>query len=230
MTYGIAATISCLLLPLFGWFGMMLTKRTIYRPISSEEGAQRDEQAERDKVKQIRVDGVTRIGKIYLGIVIAMFAIAALSEPAQKVQAALWPTATPTLTLTPTPTATRPPTNTPTPSRTPSPTLVGDLGSSPGNFLTSIAGGGTPFQTSTPFLPSGGGSSSVTIIRTVIVPQTQIVQVPVTVIVPQTVIVVVTATNTPLPSPTPESPTQTVTATATLTPSPTSTPTETPIP
>lgn len=232
MTYGIASIVSCILLPFFYLVGMSLLKRTIYRPIASDEGIQRDEQAERDKVKAIREQGVKKVFMIYAAVVLMLFGIAFLAEPVKKVHAALWPTATPTLTNTPIPTATRTPSNTPTASRTPTSTQPGDGAA---NFLTTVADvntTGTPPATRTAFLPSGGssGGNTVTIIQTRIVVQvqTQIVTVPQIHYVPITVIV--TATNTPLPSPTPESPTETATYTVTPSATQTTTPTETPTP
>lgn len=241
MTYPIALLISCVLFPIFGWVGMSFTKRTIYRPITSDEGVARDEQAERDKVKAIREQGVRKTFISYAVIVAALFLIAALTEPYKKVYAALNP---PTATNTPTATSTRPPTFTPTPtSATTTPTGEGGA-----NFLTSIADAGTytPFPTRTPFLPpSGGGSGggTITIIQTRIVPVVTVVQVtkivphyiPVTVVNTVQVPVTVVVTATPLPPLPPASPTPTFTAsptfTATLeTPSPTPTFTETPNP
>ncbi len=230
-TPGIAALISCILLPIFGWVGMSLTKRTIYRPIESTEGAQRDEQGERDKVKLIREKGVKRLGTIYGVIVLVLFTVAWLAEPAQKVKAALWPTATPTLTVTPSPTVTRTPSNTPTPSKTPTGTQAGGSAS---NFLTTIAGvnstpgHGTP--TAVSYIPSGGNSSgggNTTTIVTRVVIQTKIVPVYQTLIYYVPVTVIVTQTFTPLPALVTDTPTQTASPTATVTPTQTETPTPT---
>ncbi len=234
ITPGIAALVSCLLLPAFYFVGMAMIKRTIYRPISSEEGVQRDEQGERDKVKAIREQSVKRIFYAYGIVVASLFVIAWLAEPAQKVKAALWPTATPTQTLTPSPTVTRTPSRTPTPSKTPTSTQAGG---SAANFLTTIASSngtpGTPGHGSpTPiqYVPSGGnpGGGNTTTIVTRVVIQTRVV----TQIAYQTLIyyvpytVVVTVTNTPPTPPTTDTPTQTATATETSTP--TATLTETP--
>lgn len=233
MTYGIATLISCILFPIFGWFGTWLAKRTIYRPITSEEGAARNEQEERDRVKTIREKSVRKTFLYYGVIVLVLFAMAGLAEPARKVKAALFPTATPTITLTFTSTVTRTPSNTPKASRTPTP---GGVQSD--NFLTALAGTpitGTP-RTPTPFLPSGSTSNSSPqrIVQTVIVVRTQIVYIPVTQInyYPVTVLVPVTVTNTPQPTVITDTPSPTLTFTQTLSPTPTFTPTitETPTP
>lgn len=245
MTYQIATIISCVLFPIFAWLGTWLAKRTIYRPIASEEGASRNEQEERDKVKGIREKSVRKTFTIYGAIVLVVFGMAALAEPVQKVHAALFPTATPTVT------STRTPTRTPTPSRTPSITTTSTARQTNdgSNFLTTLAGTpitGTP-RTPTPFLPSGsgGGNSPAAtriVIQTVIVVRTQIVIKQVTQInyYPVTVYVVVTATNTPTPQPTlivdtasptiTQSPTLSPTPTVTYTPTATPTFTETPTP
>lgn len=218
MTYGIASLISCLLLPLFGWAGMAFTKRTIYRPIAPEEGLQRDEQGERDKVKAIREKSVKRTFSIY-GLVVSLFVMAALAEPAQKVKAALWPTATPTLTVTPSPTITRTPSLTPLASRTPT---VAVTGASPSPTITLIPSGSVP----------GGNSVSVIVTRVVVQVQTRIVPVYMTVINYVPITVVVTVTETPPPTATVDLFSHTPTASPTLTPTITPTPTftETPTP
>lgn len=218
MTYQIATILSCLMFPLFGWLAMAAAKRTIYRPVTSAEGQQRDEEAEREKVKDIREKSVRKIFGIYAVIAGALFVIAFIRVPAQKVSAALWPSATPTVTNTSTPT------NTPTATRTLLPSKTATAGDVH-NFLTTIAGTPGPLPDKTPtkaassVIPSGGGST-ITIVQTrvVIQVQTRVVYqyVPVTVIV--------TATNTPLPSFTP------ATSTETFTPTPTGTATETPSP
>ena len=238
MTYQLATILSCVLLPLFGWVGTWLAKRTIYRPITSEEGVQRDEKQERDKVKGIREKSVRSMFTVYGAIVVILFLAAALAQPMQKVRAALWPTITPTLTMTASPTSTRTPSRTPAPSRTPTLTVTGDAG----NFLTTISNVGTVTRTPPASLP-GGSSSQVYITRvpvTVVVVRTQIVYVTQINYVPLTVpvTVVVTATNTPLPStesatpsPTviyPETETGTPSPTFTFTPTPTFTGTPTP--
>ena len=232
MTYTIASALSCVLFFLFGWLGMVLAKRTVYSPIKTEDGVQRDEQAERDRVRALREQSVRRMFVVYGVIVVALFLWAALTEPVQKVYAALYPTATPTLTNTVTPTVTRTPSRTPTPSQIPTITGTG----SAGNFLTSLASTPTPRGSATPFLPGGNGSivtrivpQTVVVIQTRVIYATQINYVPIT--------VVVTATHTPVQSPTYTlTPTQTQTATETPTPTvtmtytPTPTFTETPTP
>jgi len=224
MTLQIATIISCALFPVAYWLGMGFVKRTIYRPISSEEGQTRSESEERDKVKQIREQGLKRVFTVYGVVVLIFFTWAAIEVPVKKVRAALWPTNTPTATMTRPPTLTR----TPTRTRTPTATVTG-TGGAP-NFLTALAGTGTSTPRPT-FLPSGGGSGSsapviqtrvVYVAQTVIVMATRIVYV--TQFVPVTV--VVTVTNTPLLSATPTfTPTLTLTSTETVTASPTETPT-----
>lgn len=242
ITPGIAALISCILLPFFGWVGMSFTKRTVYSSIASEDGAPRDEQGERDRVKQNREHGVKRVFSMYVVIVALLFALAWLAEPVRKVKAALFATATPTVTITPSPTVTRTPSNTPTPSRTP--TLTAQGGSA-ANFLTTIAGGsaGTSAPGQGNLTPSGslpvGGNTNTIVTRVVV--QTKIVNVNVyqTLIYYVPITVVVTATFTPLPPLASDTPTQTFTPTATAssstatlteTPTPTPTHTETPTP
>lgn len=247
MTYQIATLLSCGLFMIFGWFAYAMARRTVYRAIPMEEGVQRDEQTERDKVKKIREDGVRRTFTVYGVIVVVLFLMAALAEPAQKVRAALWPTATPTASNTATPSPTKTPTRTPTITVTPS--ITGTANAN--NFLTSLAGAGTltpgtprPGYTQ-PSQPGGGvviQTRIVSIPQTVVVVRTVIVTVVVIQGVPVTVVVTVTPTS-PLPntatvSPTPSSThTETVTASPTLTtptashtPTATGTPTETPTP
>jgi hypothetical protein len=219
MTYQIATIISCVLFPIVGWLALSLAKRTIYRPITSDEGQVRDEQAARDEVRASREKGVRKIFTYYAVFVSILFLLAALSGPAKKVQAALWPTATPTVTNTRTPTITPTRTNTPRASNTPK----------ENNFLTTISGTGTITGTVLPstLVPSGGGGS-VVIVQTRIVVQTRIA--PVTQIVYYPVTVIVTITNTPLPSSETATITPTYTATQTATPTITFTPTETETP
>lgn len=234
MTYQIATLISCLLFPLFGFIGYRLAGRTVYRAIPMDDNAQRNEQDERDKVKKIREDGVRRTFTVYAVIVVLLFSLAFLAEPARKVRAALWPTATPTASNTATPSPTKTPTRTPTITVTPSITSTANAN----NFLTSLAGAGTltpgtPRPGNTP-QPGGGGGGVVIQTRIVSIPQTVVVvrTVIVTVVViqgvPVTVVVTVTETSvhTPTVTATP-SPTFTHTETATQTPIPSITPTVT---
>lgn len=225
-TPGIAALISCAILPIFYLVGMSLIKRTVYTAIASDDGMQRDEQAERDRVKAQKETSVKRVAYIYLGIVVTLFISAYLVEPVGKVRAALWPTATPTVTITPSPTITRTPSSTPTPSGTPA--------DGASNFLTTIAGNvsgtpGTPMRTPT-LPPSGGGGGVVVVTRIVIQTRivTSIAYQTVVYIVPMTVIV--TPTFTPLPTATTGMPSETLPPSATNTPTPTPTWTFTPTP
>lgn len=237
MTFQIATLISCALFPFFGWFAFWLAKRTLYRNEDGTESVvQRDEQAERDKVRKTKEANVRRIFTIYGTIVVVMFLLAAVAEPAKKVRAALWPTATPTASNTATPSPTKTPTRTPTITVTPS--ITGTANAN--NFLTSLAGAsGTPRPGTTQSGPGGiviqtrivGVPQTVVVVRTVIVVVTVIQGVPMTVIVTVTETPVHTPTVTATPSPT-FTPTETFTQTPTAshTPTATGTVTETPTP
>lgn len=231
MTVQIATLISCALFFAFGWFGLWLAKRTIYYAASPEDGAKQDEQAKREKVKQIRESNLKRVFMVYGVIVLVLYGLALVAEPAKKVQAALWPTPTPTYTVTPSLTPTRTPSRTPAASRTPTAIKTGTSGA--GNFLTTIAhtpGAATATQ--------GSGMIVVTKVVsfpvTVIVKQTQMVVVTVVNYVVQTmpVTVVVTATHTTVDTPqataTVVTATPSLTYTVTASPTPTATWTHTP--
>ena len=227
MTFQLATIISCLLFPLVAWAGLWTAKRTIYYAASTDDGAKPDEQTKRDRVKKLREKNLKNLFVLYGGIAAFLFTAALVAEPAKKVQAALWPTQTPTYTVTPSLTATRTPSRTPQASRTPTVSRTGTSGA--GNFLTTIAGGTPGAATPT----QGGGVVIVTKIVsfpvTVIVKQTQMVVVTVVNYVVQTMpmTVIVTATDaaidTPQPTATVVSATPSLTHTATFTASPTPT-------
>lgn len=241
MTFQIATLVSCALFPFFGWFAFWLAKRTLYRNEDGTESVvQRDEQAEREKVRKTKEANVRRIFTTYGVIVVTLFLLAAVAEPAKKVRAALWPTATPTASNTVTPSPTKTPTRTPTITVTPS--ITGTANAN--NFLTSLAGAGTltpgtPRPGTTQSGPGGvviqtrvvGIPQTVVVVRTVIVVVTQVViqGVPMTVIVTVTETPLHTPTVTATPSPT-FTHTETFTPTASHTPTATGTVTETPMP
>lgn len=209
--------------------------RTIYLP-NMHEGATEDQEIRKKRAAQMLARQNLLINGSLFALFILTLLIIALAEPARKVQAALWPTVTPTASNTPTPTRTP----TPRPTRTPTPTS----GTEGGNFLTSLASGtGTPASGGKPtatrmsgsFFPSGGGggsggSSTITIVQTRIVVVTQMVYIPMTVLVTY-IPASATVTHTPTATATAtQTETPTATATASETPTPTHTPTETPTP
>lgn len=232
MTFQLATILSCVLFPLMAWAGLWAAKRTIYYAAAPEEGAKQDEGTKRERVKALREKNLKRLFMVYGVIVLVLYGLALVAEPAKKVQAALWPTATPTQTFTPSPTITRTPSRTPAASRTPTVSKTGTSGA--GNFLTTIAGG-TP---GSPTATQGGGvviqTRVVSVPMTVIVKQTQVVIVTVVNYVVQTmpVTVVVIATNTTVDTPPPTATvvtaTPSLTYTVTVSPSPTPTATWTP--
>lgn len=199
---------------MIAWFVFGKLKPTVYLNKVGENAAavSNDIEASKKKVEQIRSRRfVFSIGGVF-ALCILSYALIALAGPAGKVQAALWPSPTPTASNTPTITPTRTPTNTPRVSSTPN----------QGRTQTAIAKTGSPTPTKT-IAPSGSGSSSVTVIQTRLVVVTKIVY------VAQTVFV--TITNTPIYTETPsQTPTITSTATETPTPTPTFPPTETETP
>ena len=167
-----------------------------------------------------------RIGWIAFAVV-AIFGCAmfALAKPAQKVQAALWPTGTSSPTITPSVTATW--TLRPTSAYTSTP------GSSPIASITGTRGtAGPTTAAATPQTRIIYQSVTQLVRQTVIVQHTifapvtvivaQTVIAPQTVIVYQTVLVTAENTSTPTETPTPTA-TETATATATLTETPTET-------
>ena len=83
MTYQIALSISCFLFPLFGWLGMIAAKKTIYRPVTSTEGQMRNEEVERNTVREMREKNVKKIFAWYGVLTVALFLIAAITIPTQ---------------------------------------------------------------------------------------------------------------------------------------------------
>jgi hypothetical protein len=190
--------------------GAMMRNRTLYLPAQADNAQPVNQEAERKRTEKIRAQSQLRVWG-YCALLFVLIACGILAMPSvKKVSAALGATSTPTVTntptITPTPTITRTPTITPT-----------RLTSTPG---TPGAFGATAIRGS----PTVGAQSAVQTVvvqvnQTVIVEQTRIVKVPVT------VIVVVTATFTHTATPTgtvqSEPPTMTPTLTPTQTPSPT---------
>lgn len=227
------ALINTIIFGVLGFLVFLLIKweanRTYYRPIMSEERNASNEIEARDEAKNYRIKHIYRWAILYMVLCLLGYAVAFSIPTVKKVQAALYPSATPTQTSTRTPTATPRATNTPLNTAT----------LEPSNFLTQFAGGITPTRYSppgsvgyTPISYSGGSSSSqfvqVTRIVNQYIPITRIVNqyIPVTRVVVQTVIVIVTPTYTPVETET-ASFTPSPTATFTETPSPTATETET---
>jgi hypothetical protein len=206
--------------------------KTIYMPTT--EGVQesvevRKKRAEAIKSKQwmIGVGGV-------IGLCLLSYFVIWISGPAKRVHAALYPSATPTITNTATITPTR--TSTPTPRISPTSRMIDSL-----QAMSTLTGQPTgPTGTAKPaeLKPSGSSGGSVTIIQTRVVIQTRIVYVtqfvvmtvPVTVIVTNTPVATVTVANTATITPTIETATPTVTVTSTSTLTSTPTQTETPVP
>lgn len=219
------ALINTIVFGVLGFLVYLLIKwesnRTYYRPIMSEERNASNEIEARDEAKNYRIKNIYRWAGIYLVLCLLGYAVAFSIPTVKKVQAALYPSATPTQTSTRTATATPRATNTPRNTAT----------LKPSNFLTQLASGITPTRYSPPgsigYTPPsyGGGSSGGASIQ--YVPVTRIVNqyVPVTRIVVQVVTVIVTPTFTPV-----STETASMTASPTFTPSPTATFTETPSP
>jgi hypothetical protein len=192
------------------WFVFGKLKPTVYLNKVGENASAigNDIEASKKQVEKIRSRRfVVGVGAT-IGLCILSYIMVAAAAPARKVQAALWPTATPTVTQTRTVTPTRTPTTTPRLSSTPHEART----------QTAFAKTGSPTVTST-IAPSGSNSSRITIIQTQLVVITKIVY------VPQTVMVTITDTSvyTFTPSVTP-----TITSTGTMTETPTGTPTLTP--
>ena len=171
---------------------------TLYRSVTPHsEGVEHTEGGWRE-LMQRRNARLSKMGLLAFSVV-AIFACAMLTmaEPAQKVQAALWPTATTTASVTPRPTRTR----------TPKPTL---------RYTLTPRYSPTPSATQTPLVTP----TARTIYQNSVVTQIVRVNVQQTVLVPVTVIVFQTVIVTPT-----ETPTATDTPTATATETPTETPT-----
>jgi hypothetical protein len=139
----------------------------------------------------------------YVAVVVMTFVALASIEPARKVQAALWPTATPTQT----------PTRVPTRTRTPSPTSL---------YTTTPRPTSTPIPSETPLTTATPKVIIQQVYSTVIVQKVVTKYQTVVVYLYQTVIV--TPTWTPVFTDTPS-----LTPTPTLTETPTPTPTSTEI-
>jgi hypothetical protein len=163
---------------------------------------------------------VARTGMILVVVVMVVSCLGLIAAPKVRVvQAALWPTVTPTITVTRTPTATRTPkptlayTSTPRITGTPATRTPGT--GTPGQHIT-VA----PTQTARIIYQNGGQSivtQLVNVQQTVVV--TQLVHIQQTVIVYYTVVVTPTETPTPTGTPT-ETPTESLTPTPTETPTP----------
>lgn len=203
------------------WYFTKLSKGTYYRAVQPNEQA--DPLAGREARKKDLISKVKTFSLLYIVACIVATSIAWLVPKIQIVQAALNPTATPTITVTPTVTLTRTPiptrlTDTPLPAFTPATATK--------TFVPTSAASAAPKVAVTQSTVIVNHNIPVTVIvnhnvpSTVIVAQTVIV--PATVIVFQTVIVMVTQTFTATPTDT-----STATDTETATPTPTFTPTET---
>jgi len=202
--------VTCLLVAgFFVWFKFLTAPRTYWRAVPADQPKVEDEETARDEANAAKKASVKRgvIGYVIFATIVYLVAISI--EPFQKVQAALYPTATMTPSLT----------RTATPSPTLKPTLAYTFTPYPtGTAMTRTA-------TLRPVIPTAQVIyNSVNVPVTVIVLQTRVVY------VIQTVVVIVTQTFTPLPTDTVTalpSPTATFTPTATITETATPTPTET---
>lgn len=181
-------------------------------PITADSITPEHEEAARQDRREKRVARIKKIGFGYMIFATLVIGGSYMVTPVQKVQAALWPTETPTATPTFTPRPTRTPSPTPRYTYTPWSTATGT--GAPGETEAAPA-------TLTPRVVVQ--TNNVIQTRIVNVVQTQIVYVPQTVVVYQTVVV--------LASPTPLEPaTDTPTFTPSATPTETATPTHTPEP
>lgn len=195
---------TCIILLMWGGvFWWANVPRTYWRGVNSDKPEVTNEEALRDEAKKARRQSTWRLVRWAFLITALFYGAIFLLEPAKKVQAALWPTSTPTASLTLTASIT--------------PTLKPTL-----SFTL------TPWETHTPTLAPMTPTARViyqsqSVPVTVVVVQTRVV------VVIQTVIVEVTPTFTPTPAPS-DTPTQTYTPSPTSSPTPTFTETQTPTP
>lgn len=205
---------------MLAWYISILPKKTFYRPIQPNE--QISPQEGRDARKRHFKGTVIKLVTVFCVLCVLVNGGIWAFPTVTKVKAALNPTGTPTVTLTPTMRPTRTASPTPKITNTPRATSTAAAGGTPTNAVTPGRGSSTP----TPKVVTNNVPVTVIVrqVETVIVNHSQ--NIPVTVVVYQTVVVpvtvVVTVTNTPESTLTPtHTPTMTVTPSPTLTETPT---------
>jgi hypothetical protein len=171
----------------------------VYRSVSQHTETMDQAEGGWKELRERRNARASRYGWMIFGLVVILACgMFALAKPAQKVQAALWPTDTPTASITPSATVTR----------TLKPTLA--VTTTPAESHTPTATQ-TSLVTPTARIVYQNSTQIVRVERTVIVKQTVMVTIPVTVIVYQTVLVLPIDTPTEESTPTVEATTETAT-------------------